>query len=139
MASFMKVPQKGLPRARALQKWLHLYPELFATRLHHDCFLEIAFLTQSSDTLPSLKVLYESLPYAENSVRAYLRALANGGWISFIDSEPSDRRCKGVRIEARFKEVRQEYLLRLERDADEAQEGDAHAVPRLPSSDAVSQ
>ena len=102
-----------LPRVRAQRRWQALYPELFATQLHHDCFIELSMLTRESETLPSLKLLYESLPYSENSIRTYLRSLANGGWISFLNGAPGDRRCKGLRIEPRFKAVLNEYVARL--------------------------
>lgn len=93
-----------------IRQWMADYPELFLTRLHEDCFFRIALLTLDTGRLPSLKPLYRSLPHSENAVRAYLRSLANGGWIALERSSQGDRRVVGLRIEPRFREVRDEWL-----------------------------
>ena len=109
------------PRRRILEwhiqfrQWMSTYPELFETRLHKDCFLRLALLTIDTQRLSSLKPLYRSLPYAENSIRAYLRSLANGGWIRFEQPTSGDRRTVGLRIEAPFRRALEEYLAWLER------------------------
>jgi len=102
-----------LTRLKAQRRWQLQYPELFATQVHHDCFIELSLLTQDSDSLPTLKLLYDALPYSENSIRTYLRSLADGGWIRFINETSGDRRCKGIRIDPRFKAVAEEYVARL--------------------------
>lgn len=90
--------------------WMHTYPELFETRLHKDCFLRLALLTLETQRLESLKPLYRGLPYAENSIRAYLRTLSNAGWIRFEAPSTGDRRMVSLRIEAPFRKALQDYL-----------------------------
>lgn len=92
------------------REWMHTYPELFETRLHKDCFLRLALLTLDTQRLESLKPLYRGLPYAENSIRAYLRTLSNAGWIRFEAPSTGDRRMVSLRIEAPFRKALQDYL-----------------------------
>ena len=110
--------REALVRELAFRTWLAGFPELFQTPLQHDCFLQIALLTLNDDCLATLKHLYRSLQHSENAVRAYLRSLANGGWIRLTRFEHGDRRVVGLRIEDRFKEVRDAYFERLRRSAD---------------------
>lgn len=98
----------------ALRRWMQTYPELFGSKAQVDCFIAIAMLTMRSDTIPSLNSLYRSLPYAENSVRSYVRSLAAGGWISFVRSPGGDRRSTGVRLEPPMLQVQEEYFRLLE-------------------------
>lgn len=95
--------------------WMHAYPELFETRLHKDCFLRLALLTIETQRIESLKPLYRGLPYAENSIRAYLRSLSNAGWIRFEAPSSGDRRMVSLRIEAPFRKALQDYLQHFER------------------------
>jgi len=97
------------------REWMHTYPELFETRLHKDCFLRLALLTLQTQRLESLKPLYRGLPYAENSIRAYLRSLSNAGWIRFEAPSSGDRRMVSLRIEAPFRKALQDYLQHYER------------------------
>lgn len=100
-----------------LRDWMNRYPELFATPLQQWCFVRIVLATLGSDQVPQMKPFYRSLPYSENAVRAYLRSLANGGWIAFDRSTDGDGRCVGFHIEPRFKAVREEYFAMLDRSA----------------------
>lgn len=99
-----------LSQAYGFREWLTGYPELFGTPLHHDCFLRIALMTVETDALSPLKDLYRGLPYAENAVRAYVRRLAQDGWIECFEPESGDRRMGGLRITPRFKELRDAYV-----------------------------
>lgn len=118
----------------AFREWMHTYPELFETRLHKDCFLRLALLTLETQRLDSLKPLYRGLPYAENSIRAYLRSLANAGWIRFEAPSTGDRRMVSLRIEGPFRKALQDYLHHLGRLQDPAAGmGDAPARADAPS------
>ena len=97
------------------REWMHTYPELFETRLHKDCFLRLALLTLETQRLESLNPLYRGLPYAENSIRAYLRSLSNAGWIRFEAPSTGDRRMVSLRIEAPFRKALQDYLQHYDR------------------------
>lgn len=115
----------------AFREWMHTYPELFETRLHKDCFLRLALLTLETHRLDSLKPLYRGLPYAENSIRAYLRSLSNAGWIRFEAPSSGDRRMVSLRIEAPFRKALQDYLRHFGRLQDPA----AKMAKAVPSSD----
>ena len=118
----------------AFREWMHTYPELFETRLHKDCFLRLALLTLETQRLDSLKPLYRGLPYAENSIRAYLRSLANAGLIRFESPSSGDRRMVSLRIEPLFRKALQDYLQHFGRLQDPALGmGDASARTDAPS------
>lgn len=91
------------------------YPEIFLTPLHQECFVRIVLMTLENDRVAQLKPLYRSLPYSENSVRAYLRSLSNGSWIRFERSAGGDGRTVGFSIEPRFKALREEFFNCLDR------------------------
>ena len=90
------------------------YPELFSTKARVDSFIAIGLLTTQSDLIPSLSSLYRRLAYAENSVRSYVRALANGGWVSFVRAPSGDKRSIGLRLEAPIIRAYEEYFSLLE-------------------------
>lgn len=96
------------------------YPELFSTKAQVDCFIAIGLLTTGSTLIPSLSTLYRRLAYAENSVRSYIRSLANGGWVSFVRSPSGDKRSIGLRLEKPIVRVFEEYFGLLEAIALEA-------------------
>jgi len=93
-----------------LRDWMARYPEIFFTPLHQECFVRIALATLDTDTVTQMKAFYRSLPCSENAARAYLRSLANAGWISYERSAGADRRTSGFRIGPRFKAIRDEYF-----------------------------
>jgi hypothetical protein len=89
------------------------HPDLFGTKARTDCFIVLAMLTADATTVPTLSSLYRSLPYAENSVRNYLRSLAIGGWVSFVREAGTDRRSIGLRLEPPIIRVFEEYFAML--------------------------
>lgn len=105
---------RSLQAVHAIRVWMQQYPELFGTQVQLDCFITIGMLTTHSDRIPSLSSLYRSLPYAENSVRSYVRSLAIGGWISFVREPGKDRRSIGLRIAPPLARIYNEYFALLE-------------------------
>ena len=89
------------------------YPELFGTKAQVDCFVVIGMLTTHSRVIPSLGAIYCKVSCAQNSVRTYLRALANGGWVTFVRRAGGDKREIGLRIEPPMVSVLEEYYARL--------------------------
>jgi predicted transcriptional regulator len=55
-----------------------------------EILMHIILLT-SKDEVITLKKIYNSVPYAENTVRTYLRELFKSGWITFIDGHDDNR------------------------------------------------
>ena len=96
-----------------LGDWMARYPELFGTRVQYDCFVMIGLLATGTGRIPTLNLLYRRLPYAENSVRSYLRNLDKGGWIQFV-RDGEDRRAIGLRLCDRMIPVYDEYFRLLE-------------------------
>ncbi len=85
------------------------YPELFGTKAQVDCFVVIGMLTTHTRVIPSLGTIYSKVSCAQNSVRTYLRALANGGWVTFVRCAGGDKREIGLRIEPPLVRVFEEY------------------------------
>lgn len=110
---------KNYTRVRRLEavcelgEWMARFPELFGTRVQYDCFVMIGLLATGTGRISTLSHLYRRLPYAENSVRSYLRNLEKGGWIQFV-RDGEDRRAIGLRMCDRMLPVYEEYFALLE-------------------------
>lgn len=65
-----------------------------------EILIQLILLTAKEERI-TLKKIYRSVPYAENTVRTYLRELSENGWIDFFN-DPNDNRLVCLEITPKF-------------------------------------